>query len=588
MKKTGLIGFGQLALMVAGILVIWAFLYVTRMGLETPLPFLLLGLSLCSVSLILGFVKTSTKASLYSLLSLYLLSYCLLTLYSFRYDVFYGADVIGEYMIASETVSSERWPVGLLTQGVGWLGGGRYANCLSVTVLPAFLQKVMGIDLILLFKYVLPGIGAFVPILLFLVIRAVFDSERLAFLAGALFSINHLNIFLLSYLFREQVAYFALFLSIYVVFKRTSTSARATMIGLFLVATIFSDAGHQVTDFGFIFLLGIAFLPNALRLFKKKVQPPLLSSKWLLYYAFLSISWIYFTARPLLMEHVEGLVRLFTNISIYVPIYLDRLFQRGVLVPTESQIAGGLGVSRIQSLWYYLNVGLALLAILYLIIRRNTQPRPLSWSMCSFLFGGLFIFTVVAPGFIPAMASAPVFLNPIFSSLIAVSLMAPLNLHLTRFQRYLKPMISAALILFLFASLPLNMSLIDHSRILHYHREDHIAVSARVLYHDTGIRDFQFARWLNLHASGNVISEDFRGFLVTYLAFHPNLAAQSYPTFSLGSNLLILHNFYLHDDLWVGWWGLYPREYVSSSSLIQNTSIVCSNGEMLLLCSDKG
>ena len=205
--------------MVIGVLLTSLYLNAIRLGDADPNKLIFFtGVSFCIISMIISYsLSTKEKVAKFSLLSLYILTFSLLTIYSFRY-YFFSSDLAGEYFIASETLNTNSWPMSLLAEGWG-PRGGRYASSLSVSILPPILSKVTGIPLMLMFKFVMPAIGAFVSIGIYLLVKEIYGDKKLALLSAMLFSVSHLQVFMLSYMFRRQIGHLLLVIMLWMIFR---------------------------------------------------------------------------------------------------------------------------------------------------------------------------------------------------------------------------------------------------------------------------------------------------------------------------------------------------------------------------------
>ena len=563
-----------------GVSVLWAYLNLVRLNTDVPFEILVTAVFLCSSALTTSYLRTSKrKISAYSLVILYLVSYGMLTIYSFRYDLFGGSDVIGEYVIASKTLHLRRWPIGSLD--IGWGDrAGRYASCLSVTIFPAILSTVSGIRMLDLFKFILPAICAFVPLLLYLIVDDVFQDKRVAFLSATLFAISHLQIFLLSYLFREQIANFFLLLSIYTILKFHKNLGVATLA---LLGVIFSNAGHATADFSFLLLVAFLVTPLLLRIRGRKNEV-LLSWKLPTFYAAATVLWLFFFANPLFVQHYSVLGGTLTDFVRYFPEYMSKVLATGNIFPSQSLVGSGLPVSVLLKLWYYLSVILVLFGWLFAAIKFNNDPKKLSLTAYCFLMFSLFTFTTFAPGLIPELGAARVFADPFFPLFTGVALSIPCFLSEKKYLKYGR-YIAVLTIVFLFLSLPMNLNLVDYERILHFNSENTLVPQIRAVYFDVSFSDLTFAEWIVEYIpSDSWIAVDQRGFNTAYLADHVNKTYMTYPAYSDLSDFLILHSLYIENGIWITPYhtSVFPSQNITWQDIALQTLIVYNDGTMVL------
>lgn len=577
-------------MVILGIGTVWFYLNNVRLNTETNVKLLYAGVALCSAAVTLAFlhfVRKRRKNSLFAILFLFILSYGLLTIYSLRYDAFGNWDVIGEYVIASKTVTSGKWP--WMDYFVGSMDRpGRYASCLSVTILPAALSKVMGMDMLTIFRFAMPVIGALIPGALFLLVREIFDNGKLAFLAATLFAISHVFIFSLSTQFREQVGFLFMLLSAYT-FVRFHEKPLMTLI--LLSGLVLADAGHVASTLTFLVLIGFAvapFLSPLLRLDAKKVlnrktlKQTLFPTCLFAYYSILTYGWLSTFAPSKLTNIVSGTNTMVPQVLSRLPGYIVRVITTGEIFPSGSLASGiFVGSSPVSKYWYYLQVLLVVTGLLFSLFRFSRKPERLAWTVSGFMILFMFVVTVLAPWYLPEIDAGRVIGAPILTAFLALPLYLLLRFHFRKRHVFL---LVVLFLIFLFLSLPLNMSLVDSPRILHYTSESNLNPLIRASYPDTGYRDLDFAGWTMNHISENKgIIVDFRGFLATYLSYHTNTGYASTPSFSNStSDYLILPDYSVDLGLWITVHGSASRN-VSASEVIDNGNVVYQNGRESLI-----
>lgn len=574
---------------IVGVLTIWHYLTGIRNNSEMNLSVLISGVMLCSISMALTFyvVVRRGKASVFALLSLLVLSYGLVTIYTFRYDALGGPDVIGEFAIASETYSKARWPIASQFLGTGDRAG-RYASCLSVTILPAVLSKVTGLSVLDIFRYVMPSFGASVPILLFLVVKKVFNDERLAFLSALLLALSHLQIFMLSYMNREQVTNLFLMLSILMAIKptqaqkmRNNTYPVITLV--FLLSVVLSADGHAASDISLLVFVGFAVAPIFLKIRRKRLDTKYLFAGYFGFLALCQVAWMYFVSPIKYNQYLEIVPRIFNSLSLYLPNYLHRVSTTGQFLPSSSALQGGIPTSRVLGYWYYLSVIISGVGLLYALFRYQKDSRRTGIIVGGLLLFLAFGFSILATPIISELDPGRIFAEPFFYLFTAFTICIFCRRTLNRGPSRLLIVIP---MIFIVASLPMNLSLPDSYRILHYNTENSVAPEYRATYFATTYSDLLFCRWLQSYVSPSLwISVDLKGYDIGYLAGHVNQTYQTYPRFSPLSELLIVPENYLLYDLWVipNPYSIFPSQNVSVNELYSNASLIRSDGNTFML-----
>ncbi|MDH5266419.1 MAG: hypothetical protein OEW62_01930 [Candidatus Bathyarchaeota archaeon] len=566
---------------ITGVVLIWFYLSGLRLGNENvSIILLFFGVFLCTISMVFSYIfSTKEKLAKFSLFSLYILSYCLLTIYSFRY-YFFGSDLAGEYTIASIADTSNSWPISLLA--VGWgPRAGRYASSLSVSVLPIILSKVIGIDLLQLFKFVMPAIGAFVPVVLYLLIAEVYRDRKLAFLGAMLFAISHLQVFMLSYMFRRQVGHLFSVLGLLVIFKahniKDATIWKA-LLALFFGGIVLSN--YYIADWAFLLFLGILLAPIAAKILRRKMKQDglILSWKMFLLYCGIAAGWLWFAANIIFMEHLSNLQKSISLVIQYGPQYLWKVVTTGKFLPSTpggTTVQEGLTGSAILNIWYYFVVLLPGVGWLYALIRKKNNIKEialLSWFFLAFPY----FFYESFYGVIGSSA-------PFATGFLVFSVFTAISVHRSSWKKRSQKIFAIFSIMLIAVSLPLNLSLVNN-QVLHFHPETEISPQVRAIQWDISFGDMKFVNWFqNFVPSEEAITVDDRGFNLLMVANHLNKEHQSYPRFMIRSIFLIATSSFVQHGVWHTYvWGFSTRN-VSSSVMIANNSIVYCDGNTFLL-----
>lgn len=570
--------------MVIGVLLTSLYLNAIRLGDADPNKLIFFtGVSFCIISMIISYsLSTKEKVAKFSLLSLYILTFSLLTIYSFRY-YFFSSDLAGEYFIASETLNTNSWPMSLLAEGWG-PRGGRYASSLSVSILPPILSKVTGIPLMLMFKFVMPAIGAFVSIGIYLLVKEIYGDKKLALLSAMLFSVSHLQVFMLSYMFRRQIGHLLLVIMLWMIFrfsKHKKAFSKIVIIPLFLGVTL---SNYVVSDFGFLALLGIMITPFAAKLLRTRnwSDKVILSWKMFLLYCAVMVSWLWFAANKIFWEHVIKLEASFSMIVTYGPNYIWRVITTGDFLPSTGggrAVGSGLTSNQIVNIWYYFVVLLPAIGWLYTLFKFKRNSKEIAWISCFFLTYGFFIYQA----FYGTEGAA----LPWASGFIVFCVFTAISVHRASWHRWHQKVFALLSIILICTSLPLNLSL-PNDQVLHFHSENQISPEIRDRQFDISFKDSVSSQWINSYVPHDEwITCDTRGFFsVLMIINHLNHALQNYPRFSLTSQFLMLDNSFVFHGVWfTSVWG-FSTKNVSFSQIATNNSIIYSNGETFLLQRD--
>jgi uncharacterized membrane protein len=140
--------------------------------------------------------------------------------YSLRGDLVYGFDISNEYYSLTQTVSAGVWHVSHPNDA--------YSAMLSLTVLPAELHELSGVQTLLMFKLVYPVFGALFPVGVFCLSRRLLSS-RWAFMAAFLIIMQQTFFQEFTALARQEVATL-LFVALIAAILDTGQSVRSRWV----------------------------------------------------------------------------------------------------------------------------------------------------------------------------------------------------------------------------------------------------------------------------------------------------------------------------------------------------------------------
>ena len=248
MKSSTLVKIILSLLFCSGILILGIYILMIGASEQQLIPefFFWLGALLFSSSLVL--LSSNVKNTYYRILLIVVSAFFIYSL-GFLRSPFYGTDIVGEYSVATTTLSMHRWPVELVSA----VSYNQYFSCLSVTILPAMMSEVTGLSMMMVFKILVPLLATFVALGVFLVIRTIFD-ERIAFLSTIVFILSG-NTALLKEMVRQSVALFLLLLAIYLIFSRYGSNRIKVILLSLIFLIVIPTAHYSMVYFALLFLL---------------------------------------------------------------------------------------------------------------------------------------------------------------------------------------------------------------------------------------------------------------------------------------------------------------------------------------------
>ena len=162
-------------------------------------------------------------------------------------DNLVGWDIHQEYSIFSQVLRNGVWHPTIDLP---------YNSVLSVSLLPAILSVVSGLDGLLIFRIVFPLLFSTVPLFLYKLYRQ-FLNPRAAFLSAFLFMSYPTFYVELPALARQQIAEIFLVLVLWFVFSRKVRQEQSTTSFVVLALTVGLITAHYSIAFIYIYHLGI-------------------------------------------------------------------------------------------------------------------------------------------------------------------------------------------------------------------------------------------------------------------------------------------------------------------------------------------
>jgi len=283
-----------------------------------------------------------------------------------RFPIPFQADIVWEFQTAS--VSQDSWnpelSIGPSPPGdTGYMDTGLiplyyYLSSLSVTVFPAMVSRVLGIDLFNLFRFFMPVIIGFMPLLFFVFIRRFLGEAPVTYLSVALMPLILFFPFSIvsNVTFRSAIAIFMLYTLLCLLTRRDRGAlSLAVLLGFGVVSA------HYTVGYFTAFLLASSLLVSIVprRLFPQEKQLSLLFfkievrwrarplAKTLFLVAFLTLmfGWQVYVGWFLNAQHVDA-----------VFYYVTHLWQ--ISLATEASYAISSPRGPIVSAWFDLQLSL--------------------------------------------------------------------------------------------------------------------------------------------------------------------------------------------------------------------------------------
>jgi uncharacterized membrane protein len=211
----------------------------------------LIAIVLVIVTLVAGFWRAPRHDDALLIIVIFAVSLSMMWSFSLRGDLVYGFDISNEYYSLVQTVTAGVWHVSHPNDA--------YGAMLSLTVFPAELHELSGVQTLLVFKAVYPVIGALFPTGVYCIARYML-TKRWAFMAAALVVMQQTFFQQLPALARQEIGTFLFTALIAVLLDGTQPRrdpGRWTFAGLLSLGLVVS---HYSTSYLAIPLFGLALL----------------------------------------------------------------------------------------------------------------------------------------------------------------------------------------------------------------------------------------------------------------------------------------------------------------------------------------
>lgn len=500
---------------------------------------------------------------LFFLLTVTILSLALNLIPTARFEVFSGLgspDSLQEYFVADVTLINGFWgdDYGVPLEGRPTY----YFSCLSVTIFPAVLSEVTGLDLFQIFGFVYPIIFSLIPAFIFLTIDHVFNDIELAALSALLYL--EMYRFSAAQHGRQFMAILFLVLMFFVAFRKNSLSKNGRKYLLLLFLFIFGvvTSHYTVGYFMIVIFLAMFLVLHPTHDSKTSKSKYLINLKTLSYVLVLCFSWWFFYNFGYVIENV--LVIKNSVLSI-----LGLIEPRWLSSPrTPGRTAGS-----IVTAWYILQTVLMIIGLFLMYADKKMKTRRfLAWMLSAFTLFAILFFSLVIPGFSTKLA-----FNRVYSiSLpIWIPFLAYVLLKTCRKSKYV------LLVIFLVLNLPINLSLLTYDRLVIFSSEQNVAPELAISQTFILKSEFLMSEWTQRCLQSNqTVTVDIRGKQTMFFLRNLILRTVPSPRFSFYSNYLALHFYNVKHELW--WSGGISRT-TNISEIVTNSTVVYNNGESLML-----
>jgi uncharacterized membrane protein len=508
----------------------------------------------------------------YVLLSIFLMYFSLIIMPFVRFKPLSGNDIVYEFMAAKYT-AAYGWNI-FSSQNIWYVDASHfgYLSSISVTILPAIISKITGLNLILVFKFILSAIISVTPILIYLAVKEIFETKRLAILSAIIFSEFYYSFWSVGIQgARQAIAILFILFSIYIIAKLLKTNQANRqyflLLPFFLFGVIFS---HYTMSYWLIFLLGsfalISFTLSKFRrvrrLLRVNTREITFKRLRLIQFAFLFsvllMVWYFIVPSSPISLHFQNVIKLFNFHGTNPDIILTRY------------ALGGSQLGPWVDNWLRFGLILTFLGFLLLTYKKK------SFEVTIFYIGGsVFLASLLISIFIPNIGSlyggflrfyiTGFFLFCTFEAIILLAL-----------DKKLKGFLLPA---FLMLSLPMGLMLPAAGHFVLYNSEGTSPTFAVAEY---GFKESEFEAsvWAGNHIpSGLIISTDHRGYVIMTYANHPieTLTPEELASYD-GSSYLYLHDFAVNNGLWQ----TLNVTTINFSLQIQNNNVIYNNDNIIL------
>lgn len=527
------------------------------------------------IFLTFGALDKRPSARNYALLSIYLMYFSLVIMPFVRFKPLSGNDILYEFMAAQDTAAHGWNTFSSLHSWYVDASHIAYLTSASITILPVMINEITGLNLILVFKFVLSAIISLTPILIYLVVEEIFKIEKLAILSSIIFSEFYFSFSSVSIQgARQAIAILFILFALYTTAKLLGTNGhsrtRLFLVPFFLFGIVFSHYTMAywsiVLFFSFVVVSFASSKSGSVRNILKVNLHEITSYRsrvvqFVALFVILSMVWYFTIPSSPLPSQLQSIVGLFQL----------RSTSPFSIVQTQ-YVTGDSPLGPWVDNWLRLSIILCVLGFLYLLFKKKDFEVTLF-----FIGGGVFLLFLLVAFSIPNLWALyggflRVYITGYFllCTFEAIALLAIDK----KLKGFLLP-------IFLMLSLPMGLLLPANAHYVLYHPEATISPIAAITQYGFKESEFEASVWAGKYVPiGQYISTDNRGYVIMTFANHPMIVPNPGGLASYyGSSYLFLHNFAINNGLW------QTIENVTSidvNSIIYGNNVIYDDGNMLL------
>lgn len=545
---------------VFGIILLVFFLRNVDNGASAVLLFA--GAILLSLGNVLAFL-TVDDYKVHFFFVLYVTTFFLLVMYDIRFGIMQGSDITLEYTSAKITVTNGNWLLSRADQGE------RYFSSVSVSLIPAVMSKITGLDLMPLFQWVLRLFIAILPIVVFLTVKEIFRNVKLAALSALIFSQLYFNFNLLTFLIRQGIAEVFLILTIFLLVRLHQSKSNSLAYAILLTFSMFGIVTSHYTlnywsiimivgIFALCFIVGV--LPKKLlqwiKIVNLKMEKPIINIVYLIFFIVATGFWIYFTNLTSFLIDIRDELYLLTSSG-------------GGVTTTNSQPSWIFNnpAGPIVGFWFDVTALLIPVGFLYVLFKMPKRARHMPW-----LGGGLVMLAAMAFWVVAGSRALGLYLDriylmgaPFFTAFAAISLLL------------MNKKLKILAVIFLLFNLPLNMVLPSYQRYVLYRPEELVNPEVGVIQRYIRMPEFTASVWLDQHANSNLTF--YTDFIESwyYARYRITFATPEGNPVNSTDTYFVLHYYNLKYGLWES------SQKFPVDSLLINRSVIYNNGEAAIV-----
>jgi len=560
----------SVVLSVLGIILLTFFLRNVDNGVST-LP-LFGGAILLAVGNVLAFLTVDDQwSNVNFVFVLYVTTFFLLVMHDIRFGILQGSDITSEYTSSKITLTNGAWLLSRADQGE------RYFSSASVSLIPAVVSKITGLDLMPTFQWVMRLVISVLPLAVYLAVKDIFRNVKLAALSALIFAQLYFNFNLLAFLVRQGVAEIFLVLTIFLLVKLHQAESRSLAYVVLITLAMFGlVTSHYTLNYWsiimvvciFVLCFVVGVLPKKLlfliRIINLKMEKPIINSVFLIFFLVATATWIYYTNLTSFLTDIRNeLYLLSPNRAVTSPV-------------TQTSWILNNPAGPIVGFWFNLTALLIPIGFLYVLFKVPKRSRHMPWLGGALVMLGTMALWIAAGSRMLGLFFDRIYIMgaPFFTTFMAVPLLL------------LDKKLKVLVILFLLVNLPLNMVLPSYQRYVLYCPEESVNPETGVVQRYIREPEFAASVWLDQYANENVTF--YTDFVETwfYARYHVSIANGEEPPTNSTYAYFVLHYYNVKHGLWQQIYSGSTMALIVDfpvDDLLNNSSVVYSNGEVAII-----